>query len=398
MIQMKDMEKPRAFFFVLIVSIILIIINGILIVLQNQPLILASYRANNLSDIWVTPYSKHPPWARIIYGIPGLVEDGLAYGWLSIAILYFIIVLYTFIKPRKIKSFSPWIIILSILTVPIGGGFYIGLILSIILGLYGLEYPKKFGDTFVGKMLNTLRLNKSFFEKAEVNPDLQRAALTLCFVALLSGLGSCLYSYNVYKIYQVGDPLKRPEIPSNILLRGGLYSEPIVYFSALSNIFIMFMKWLILALCVYIFAFKMLSKESQLTVIFNMTAYVYVPELIMIFLPAIFTNEPNLSQTWSLIIIPISWPLMLFYISRIWSLIILTYGLSKTQDITFGRALGRTFFAVAPYLALVYLWIYPTFKSPGFNITFTEESLPMVTLLLSVMYVLSLFLGALRKD
>lgn len=393
-----NLERPRVIFITLIVSVILVIINGILIILQNQPLILASYPANNLSDIWITPYSMHPSWARIVYGIAGLVENGLAYGWLSIAILYFIVVLYILIKPRKIKNLSPWMFILSILTVPIGGGFYVGLILSIIISLYGLEYPKKFSETFVGKMLNTLRLSKSFFENAAANPNLQVAALTLCFVALLSGLGSCLYSYNVYKIYEVGDPLNKAEIPSNILLKGKLYSEPIIYFSALSNIFVMFIKWLILALCIYIFAFKIIGKESQLAAIFYMAAYVYVPELIITFLPTIFTNEPNLSQTWSLIVIPVSWPLILFYISRVWSLIILTYWLSKAQDIALGRALGRALFAVAPYLALVYLWLYPTFKTSGFNLTFTEESLPMITFLFSAVYIVSLLLGALKKD
>lgn len=395
---MENIKKPTILLSTLIVSLILIIVNGIIIALNNQPLILASYPANNLSDIWVTLYTKHPPWARVVYGIPGLVEDGLAYGWLSIAILNLIILLYLFVKPHKIKSFSSWIVILSLLTIPIGGGFYIGLLLSFIIGLSGLEYPKKFEDTFIGKMLNALRPTRSFFEKTMANPDVQRAALTLCFVALLSGFGSCLYSYNVYKIYQVGDPLQKPEIASNILLKGALYSEPIVYFSALSNIFVMLIKWLILTLSIYIFAFKIIGKESQLSAILNVTAYVYVPELIMIFLPLIFTNEPNLSQTWALMVLPISWPLILFYISRIWSFIILIYALLVTQDITFLRAVGRTLFAATPYLVIVYLWVYPTFNAPGLNITFTEASSPMVTLLLTIIYVLAILLGALKKD
>ncbi|MEM2703271.1 MAG: hypothetical protein QXR45_08930 [Candidatus Bathyarchaeia archaeon] len=397
---MEKEQKSAPMLVVLVIGSILIIINGILIAFnENQPLILGSYNANDIEDVWVTPYTKHPFWGRIVYGVSGLVEGGLTYGWLSIGVLQTILVLYIFIKPRKIKSLSLWLIILSLLTIPIGGGFYIGLMLSIIIGLYGLEYPKKFDETFIGKMLNALRFNKNFFEKAVANPDLQRAAFTLLFVAVLSGLGSCLYSYNVFKIYPKGDP-SMPSMTeaSEILIKGRLYSDSIVYILAVSNVFIMAVKWLILTLSIYFFAFKILGKEIELAALSHVLVYVYVPEIILTFMPIIFTNEPNLSQTWSLIIIPISWPLILFYISRLWSFGLLTYTLSKVQDITFGKAVGRALFAVAPYLMVTYLWVYPVFNAPGFHITFTGESSSMIALLLAMFYIIALLVGALRKE
>ena len=248
-------------------------------------------------------------------------------------------------------------------------------------------------------MFNALRFNKSFFEKAVANPNLQRAALTLLFIAILGGLGSCLYAYNVFKIYPTCD-LSKPSMAdaSEILIRGRIYSEPTVYVSAVSNAFILVIKWLILTLSIYFFAFKIVGKEIELVALSHVLAYVYVPEIILIFMPLVFTNEPNLSQTWSLILIPMSWPLTLFYISRLWSLGLLMYALSKIQDITFGKAIGRTLFAVAPYFVITYLWIYPVFNVPGFLIKFTGESSSIIALLLTIFYIIALVVGALKKE
>ena len=394
-----ETKKPAKLIVILVFSSILTIINGILIALNNGPLMLASYTAKNIADVWVTPYAQNPPWARIVYGMPDLTENGLAYGWLSIAVLLAAFALYIFVKPRKIKSASLWIIILSLLTIPIGGGFYIGLILSVIIGLYSLEYPKKLEETFIGKIINTLRFNAKFFEDTAANPNLQKAALTLFFIALLSGFGSSLYSYNVYKIYPAGDLSRFSEAAaSEILIRGRLYSDTIVYTSTISNVFIMLIKWLILTLSIYFFAFKIVGKEAELFTLSSLSAYIYVPELIFIFTPLIFTNEPNLSQTWSLIVIPVSWPLLLFYVSRIWSFSLLSYAISKLQDITFGKAIGRALFAVIPYLMLTYMWVYPTFKAPGFYITFTGESSSMLAFLAAIAYIIALLFGALKKE
>jgi len=394
-----ETKKPAKLIVILVFSSILTIINGILIALNNGPLMLASYTAKNIADVWVTPYAQNPPWARIVYGMPDLTENGLAYGWLSIAVLLAAFALYIFVKPKKIKSASLWIIILSLLTIPIGGGFYIGLILSVIIGLYSLEYPKKLEETFIGKIINTLRFNAKFFEDTAANPNLQKAALTLFFIALLSGFGSSLYSYNVYKIYPAGDLSRFSEAAaSEILIRGRLYSDTIVYTSTISNVFIMLIKWLILTLSIYFFAFKIVGKEAELFTLSSLSAYIYVPELIFIFTPLIFTNEPNLSQTWSLIVIPVSWPLLLFYVSRIWSFSLLSYAISKLQDITFGKAIGRALFAVIPYLMLTYMWVYPTFKAPGFYITFTGESSSMLAFLAAIAYIIALLFGALKKE
>ena len=393
-----EIKKPTKLIVILVFSSILTLINGILIALNNGPFMLASYTAKDIADVWVTPYAQNPPWARIVFGMPDLTENGLAYGWLSIAVLQAAFALYIFVKPKKIRSAGLWIIILSLLTIPIGGGFYIGLILSVIIGLYSLEYPKKLGETFIGKIINTLRFDAKFFGDTAANPNLQKATLTLFFVALLSGFGSSLYSYNVYKIYPAGDLSRFSEAAaSEILIRGRLYSDAIVYTSTISNVFIMLIKWLILTLSIYFFAFKIVGKEAELFTLSSLSAYIYVPELIFIFTPLIFTNEPNLSQTWSLIVIPVSWPLLLFYVSRIWSFSLLSYAISKLQDITFGKAIGRALFAVIPYLMLTYMWVYPTFKAPGFYITFTGESSPMLAFLAAIAYIIALLFGALKK-
>jgi hypothetical protein len=394
-----EIKKPTKLIVILVFSSILTIINGILIALNNGPLMLASYTAKNIADVWVTPYAQNPPWVRIVYGMPDLTENGLAYGWLSIAVLQAAFALYIFVKPKKIRSAGLWIIILSLLTIPIGGGFYIGLILSVIIGLYSLEYPKKLEETFIGKIINTLRFNAKFFEDTAANPNLQKATLTLFFIALLSGFGSSLYSYNVYKIYPAGDLSRFSEAAATeVLIRGRLYSDPIVYTSTISNVFIMLIKWLILTLSIYFFAFKIVGKEAELFTLSSLSAYIYVPELIFIFTPLIFTNEPNLSQTWSLIVIPVSWPLLLFYVSRIWSFSLLSYAISKLQDITFGKAIGRALFAAIPYLMLTYMWVYPTFKAPGFYITFTGESSSMLAFLAAIAYIIALLFGALKKE
>ncbi|MEM2538458.1 MAG: hypothetical protein QXE38_04040 [Candidatus Methanomethylicia archaeon] len=395
---MEAEKKPRAIITtLLIIGSSLTIFNGILIAIYGAPIVIASYPASSIEEVWVTPYAKNPPWARIVYGIPSLTEGGLVYFWLFVAFLQAILAAYISIRTRKAaRKLSLWNIIISLFTIPIGGGFYIGLILFVIASLYGLEYPKKFEDTFIGKILDALRFR--FFKKRTADQDLQKAALSIIFISLLSGLGSCLYAYNVFKIYQTGDS-SAPSLleAQNILIRGELYSEPIVYISALSNVAIMIIKWLLLTLCVYFFAFKIVGKEVTFSSLSNLLCYIYTPEIILAFMPLIFTNEPNLSQTWSLIFIPISWPLMLFYASRLWSFVLLVYAISKVQDVTLGRAIGRSLFAITPYMIITYLWIYPALNAPGFYLTFTGELL-VLPLVLSLMVTIAFIFGALKRD
>lgn len=382
-------------FLALLFSSILIIVNGAWIASNAAPIVVSSFPAESVDSIWKT----NTFWGRVVFGFPGFVENYWIYFWLFLSALLLICTFRIYFHPVLQKRLGIWIVILSILSIPMGGGFYIGAIMGVIVGFYGAEFPKPFKDTFVGKIINTLRFKSGLFESIADNPhSVHTAAVTVIVVALLSGVGTSLYAYNLDGIYPKGSSAPDMQVASNILLRGILYTDISVYVSSIASITIGIIKWLTLSVLVFILGVKLANRKVSLAHAASFSAYVYVPEILLILMPLMFPNEPYLSLSYQYFLIPVSWPLILIYISRLWAFVILVFALEKTLDISKVKAIGIALFVSIPYLLLNYLLITPTLQVPGVRIEFTSSSTLMILPLSAIGLLVAVFLGALERE
>jgi hypothetical protein len=371
------------------------IVNGVLIALDNAPTVVWSFQPN-FTRVW----SGDRFWGRIVFGIPGLVEGGLAYFWLTLAIVLLFIGLRVGMRPKMQRKSGLWIVTLSILSIPIGGGFYIGAILGAIAGLYAMEFPKPFRETFVGKITSTLMGSTKVFEKiAEDSKGLQTAVLVVILVAFISGLGSILYSFNLSRIYPTGVRSQYDATAaSNILLQGKLYTGVSLYISVVASLGTGILKWLVLSLLVYFLGAKLLNSGTNFGTLTSALAFVYVPETLFVFAPVMFPNEPYLSLTWQFMLVPISWPLILYYISHLWAFAILVFAIEKTLDLSRGKAVGTAIMVGVAYFMINYIVLNPILRVPGVRIEFTGDSSMMILFLSSIALLVAVFLGAFRKE
>ena len=380
-------------FILLLIGIILMIVNGVVIALDNGPKVISSYQAN-FTTIW----KGDLPWARIIFGIPGLVESGWAYFWLALVLVLLIITIRIGLRPKAQKKFGPWIVGLSILSIPIGGGFYIGSLLGAIVGLYAMEFPRPFEETFIGRIIGTLTGNTKTFEGLNADPKgLQAGVMAVVLVAILGGIGSCLYAINLSHIYIAGNAVNSTAA-SRVLLEGRLYTGLSFYTSVVALITIGILKWLVLSALVYVLGVKLLGSDTKFGGLTGALAFVYVPECLFVIMPAVFSNQPYLSQSFQFIIIPVSWPLVLFYLSHLWGFVLLVLAIEKLLDISRGKAFGTGLLISVPYFVITYLAMNPLIGIPGLQILFTSESSMMILFLSSVVLLVAGFLGAFRKE
>jgi ABC-type transport system involved in cytochrome c biogenesis permease subunit len=123
-----------------------------------------------------------------------------------------------------------------------------------------------------------------------------------------------------------------------------------------------------------------------------------VPEILFILMPVMFPTEPYLSQAWQFMLIPISWPLALYYITHLWSLFILVLAIEKMLDVTRGKAFGTAMLVAIPYFITNYLVLNPILGTPGFRIEFTSISSQMILFISSIALSVAAFLGAFKKE
>jgi len=448
---------------------ILMIVNGFLIFLNGKPIIIQTYDANTLNDIW--PNAPKPSgkfWGRIILGIPGMVEDGLSIFWIFWAVVVFAISILIFLKPIRQKKAAPLILMCSLFTIPIGAGFIVGIFLVIIACLAAFEWPKHYKETFIGTVLMTLKLNSRVFSTLGGKFDARKAVLILFLVSILSSIGSTIYSYNVSKIYpqpsttiatdaktgdtriyvtnvtgfksgdtivigtrdwkefkqislvgasyfnltlpleydhKKGEPVVSLYSKSfdatkayEILLVGKLYIDlGILFINTLGYITVLVLKWLILTILVYIMCSKLLDSQNSFHSMAMATSLVFVPEILNVCLPMMFCNEPMLSTGQILVFLPISWPLLVFYISRLWGFLLLTSLVIGITEFEKTKAFGTALVISCIYFVIVYIIMTPLTSAFGIGIVLTEESYKTAMLLVAIGIILSWFLGAFKK-
>lgn len=448
---------------------ILMVANGLLVYLNGKPIIIQTYNASTLKDVW--PNAPNPSekfWGRIILGIPGLVEEGLSLFWTVWAAIIFFISILIILKPIKHRKVAPLILICSLLTIPIGAGFIVGLLLVVIACFIVFEWPKHYKETFIGTIFMALKLNSKIFSTLGERFDVRKAVLTIFLVSILSSIGSTIYSYNVGRIYpqpstnifteakpgdiriyvmnitgfksgdiiligirerkeyrqisflgenyfnltsplefnhEKGEPVTSVYSKSfdaikayEILLVGRLYVDlGTLLLNMLGYVTVLVLKWLILTILVYIVCSKLLDLQNSFHSTAIATSLVFAPEVLNVFLPVLFCNEPMLSAGQILVFFPISWPLSVFYLSHIWGFLLLTSLVIGITEFEKTKALGTALVISCIYFITVYIIMTPLTSAFGISIVLAEESHMTAMALLAVGIIVSWFLGAFKK-
>lgn len=360
---------------------LLIFINGLLIAAQGSPLL---YFSSVTDDPEAALAPQAASWWRISLGIPSLINGELILIWLTFSIINLLVALLLYVKPTKHAWWSWMIILCSLLSIPIGGGFIIGMVIGLIGGAIGVEWPKSPGSTFVAKLLRAARLDGTLYEKiGNEDHPLKLAAITIIFVNTLSGLGYGLYKYNLDKIIQ----LSSPSVPFRILFLGDISWDYSAVISPMINLIgISLLKWLILSTLIFLVGTKLLGRKNEFDKTGRIVSLAYVPVCLQVFLPVIMG---------SVAFIKVEWPLAVFFFTNIWMTLALLIGVMQLFKINIRQALGVVILAGTFYWLINYLFIIPTLEVPGIRLTVEPSSL--ILTLISASTVLAILLGVFTK-
>jgi hypothetical protein len=289
-----------------------------------------------------------------------------------------------FIKPKKQNLYGAPIVFLSLLSLTTGGGFAIGLLLSLIGGWTALEWPKPFGETLFGKILKTLKIDTKLYKHVASKPEtLQTAVIVLIIVSLVAGLGNCVYVYNLDKI-KASLEVEGLEI----LVRGKTLFTLYSLLLSLSFIGMMFINWLLLSLAIYLVTNKLTGFSSDFSTIARVVAFAQIPFTIHIFLPFMFPNEPYLS---------FNWPALIWLISALWIFIGLIVGVKEALDISFPKAFATIVFAGTLHWIILDKFIYSTLNAPGIILKTTPESSLITLIVFGLAIIIATLLGVFSK-
>jgi len=289
-------------------------------------------------------------------------------------------------NPRSQKKLGLPIMAFSILTIPIGGGFILGSILGFVGGALGSEWPKPFGTTFLGRMIRAARLDSKLYRTVVEDPGSMRtAAIMIMLINLLSGLGNSLYTYNLSKI-KTGTASE----VSTILLDGIILWSNFSILTALGFIGIALVKWLVLTLAIYIVGVKIMGSSSSFDMIARSSAFAYVPVLLQVFMPVVFSKyDPFLSSTW---------PMSIFFLTNLWMIVSLVVAVRETLDVTTTKALGVVILGGTMYWLANNIFIIPTLELPGIRLELAlPQSLAVLLVLVTLAAVIAIFLGVFTR-
>jgi len=331
-------------------GVILIVANGLWLAYGGSPIVVHSFPVGSVSEILNTGIF----WGRVSFGFKGAAE---IYSLAVLACLI-IIMLYCSFKirgsPRIHRTYGPIIAVLSLLSLPFGGGFYIGSILAFIAGVAALEWPKPFKETFFGNLLSAGRASTGFFTSLPLSSGLMaRAAFSVAFVGFVVGLGTGLYVYNSSFITTMGDQA------TSILLGGQILWTETVFITSMSLVTTTLLKWLVLSACIFWIGSRLKGTDTPYNTVAQTLAYCYAPLLLEAFTPILFANEPTLS---------FNWPVGLYVISRLWLLVLLFTAVNGIFNLSRREALGVVLFSGLIYWVVIHAVIFPVLNVPGIQI------------------------------
>jgi len=361
----------------------LIFVNGLWIAINGGPIILTTNPS--LTTIEAVEGSK-TFWGRMAFGMNGMVEGNWTPLWLLFTIVLFGCIIQTFRKPKRHKTMAVPMMILSILSFPIGGGFLVGLILAFIGAMLALEWPKPFGETFIGKMARIARLDSAVIKELYNDPKAMRSGIgVLILVSIVAGLGNVIYAFNVNLIRT------KPSAAYGILLLGKLNMDAYTMMYAVSFVGIVFLRWLILSSVLYGVTVKLKRHTAEFSRLSCVTAFAFAPLCIQWFLPALFSNEPYRS---------FNWPFAVSLLSTFWVAVAVIAVVRSTFGTGAKEALGVTIFAGVLYWFTENLLIVsnPYTSVPGVSFKIDPLSSVAILFFMSFAILLATLLGAFNTE
>jgi hypothetical protein len=366
-----------------LIGSILILLNGIWVAANAGPIVLTTDPGLTTVEAIDNALGF---WGRISFGIKGMVEGLWTPFWLLFTIALFGCIVRIYLKPRRHNGLGLPMVVCSILSFPIGGGFLVGSILVFIGGMLALEWPKSFGETFIGKMIRTAMLDSKAIGKLSKNPETMRSGvIALVFTSIIMGFGNAIYVFNTNLIKT------QPTSAYNILLRGSLYLDTMTIANAVSFVGITFLRWLVLSSILYVITVKVKGRIVDFGKLATATAFAFVPLCLQGFLPVLFSNEPFLS---------FDWPIVILVISIFWVGVGLVVLVREMFEIQAREALGVTIFAGVSFWFVDNLLVgsNPLISMPGVVVKFDPASSGSILLLVSFAVLLAILLGALSRE
>lgn len=465
-------ERSRLTLVLYLIGGILILANTVYVVMNGSPIMFKSSEAHTLSSIWPKPPQPTNLWWRLSLGLPEMENlGGLKYLLVLDPLLIFVLAYLVYRNPRQ-RLYGIFIAALSLFALTIGGGFLIGSIWTFILGICSWEWPKPFSESFFGGIVRAAKIDTKFFSKIlDDSSFIRTAAIAVIFVAILAGVGTSLYAFNVNAMYPtaaatvaseatagetkifvsnttyfkagdyviIGTAAKQEsnQIASigpdyfnltialrfnhekdkeqvvavnekafdskkaeDILIRGFLFSDAVVWIAALAQVAVWILRWLVLAIIIYVVGVRALGKSTGFDTVLRSVAFAFVPQALFVFLPFVFSTEPFLSATQPLgsFLIPISWPLAIYYIAQIWGFVIVVVATETVLDTFRTKAIGVALMGTTIYWLVTSQLLDPMLNISGFTLKFTAESMTGLLGAVSIVFLIAVWLGAFKKE
>jgi hypothetical protein len=360
----------------LIIGAILILVNAVWIILAGNAIIISSYSVASTKDF-------NGDWGRIVFGIPSMYSHGTLYIWLFLAALTPIFALMLVFRRETQGYEAPGVLILSLISVVMGGGFIIGMILAII-GTAAVMENKPLKESFLGRIIRAARLDSSLYDRIKENTGGLASAVTMIvFLNVLSGWGNGFYVLAVNKIL---DPAGNP---TSILLNGDVPFDMTAVGIVGSYIGLAIAKWLIFSIIMYFCIAWLGRSRIDFATVGQAISFAYAPIALQLFMPLLlFNSEAMLKGTW---------PITFYFVTNIWMGIALALAIRRVASLDTARAFGVTIFGSVAYYVVNYAFIQQNFPTTGIRLDFGLSSVVVTEAALTIGVLLGLALGAFRS-
>jgi len=360
----------------LIIGAILILANAVWILLAGNAIIISSYPVASTQDF-------NGNWGRIVFGIPMMFSFGTLYIWFFLTALNLILALMLVFRQETQGYEAPGVLILSLMSVVMGGGFIVGMILAII-GTAAVMENKPLKESFLGRIIRAARLDSSIYDRIKENTGgLTSGVLMIVFLNVLSGWGNGFYILSANNIL---DPTGNP---TSILLNGDVPFDMTAVGIVGSYIGLAIAKWLIFSVIMYFCMTWVARSRIDFATVGQVVSFAYAPIALQLFMPLVlFNSEAMLKGTW---------PLTFYFVTNIWVGIALALAIKRVASLDTGRAFGITIFGSVVYYVVNYAFIGQNFPTTGIRLEFGLSSVEVTEAILTIGVLLGLALGAFRS-
>lgn len=315
---------------------IIILLNILLIAMSSAPIVVSNY-SESVDNVVQASANL---WLRIAFGVRGYTEGIPLLMGAIMAVIMMYCSLSLYLKPRNVKFLSLLIILFSAVALLYGGGFIIGSVLAFIGAALAYETPRRFAETFTGKMLSSMRASPKVFQHFMQDTSVKDAAMVILFANLLSGIGNGIFTFNYMRIIGATNT----NIPFEILFTGRLGFDQSIVQTPIILMGFGILKWVLLSLILFFVGVNLFGEKASLASIAAVTGFAYAPIGLQIFIPFVFTSQPYLT----------TWSLGIFLLTNLWMVIILTAGMKEIMDISYTKSAATVASCGAIYTLINY--------------------------------------------